>query len=192
MYLKSARALKEQNDVLYQPGSLGPDNVYWVFTDITPPSTKKAWQNMTIITPGLYGNEFPKTYGHYHNVNINEIYHVIEGKGILLLQKGYPQVTELVLITLGPGDEVTITPEWGHSLSNVGETPLVTYDNWTSGHTQADYDPIKKAGGMACFLLKGKDKEDQAEIQINSRYGQVPVPKFMTANEFAATSRNSL
>jgi len=177
VYLKSIRTLKEQDEVLYKPGSTGPESVYWVFTDIT----QGKWINMTVITSGMYGEEFPKTYGHYHNTNVNEIYHVIEGQGILLMQKGYPEVTDIVLVTLKPGDEVTITPEWGHALSNIGETPLVTFDNWNSGHTQADYDPIKKVSGMACFLLKG---ENIAKIALNQNYGDLPTPKFMTAEEF--------
>jgi len=45
------------------PEERGPDFAYWVFSGIA----SKVWENMTVISPGTYGQEFVKTFGHYHN-----------------------------------------------------------------------------------------------------------------------------
>ena len=66
-------------------GSAGIDvstDVYWVFSGIS-----NEWENMTVISPGLCGDEFPKTYGHYHNTEVTEKYKLLSGQGILLMQR---------------------------------------------------------------------------------------------------------
>lgn len=187
MKLGSIRELSGLKPVLKDPNATGPDPVYWVFSEVS--DTK--WANITIITHGHYHGEFPKTFGHYHGSDVNETYYLVEGKGILLMQKKFidqngdwipEKVSEVYLVEAHPGDEILITPDWGHSWSNVGETPLISFDDWRSGHKESDYTDIKNLQGMAYYLVY-QDKE--LGIVPNPNYRDLPEPKWITAKQFA-------
>lgn len=186
MKLGSIRGLSGMIPVLKDSGAQGPDPVYWVFSE----TTESKWANLTIIVPGDYNSECPKTFGHYHGVDINETYHLIEGEGVLVMQKKFfdgsgnwieDKVEEVYLIKANPGDEILITPVWGHSWSNVGELPIISFDDWRSGHKSSDYEVIERLQGMAYYLIK-----ENGEIKTvpNSNYKDLPEAKWVTAAEF--------
>lgn len=186
MNLALARTLEDLRPVLMDPSALGPETVYWVFDQST---LDNRWQNMTVITPGLLGREFPKTFGHYHGVMIDEIYTEVLGRGLLLLQKKVlrsgqfvpDEVSEVLIIQAGHGDKVTIPPEYGHFWSNVGPDPIITFDDWRVGHQPSDYEAIRNLHGMSYYLTK---KGEQIVPEPNPNYRNLPEPKFLTAREF--------
>lgn len=188
MKLASTRELSGLKPVLKDPNATGPDPVYWVFSE----ATDGKWANVTIIAPGSFNGEYPKTFGHYHGVDVPEIYHLIEGEGVLIMQKKHmdgdkwvpEQVDEVLLIQAKPGDEILITPEWGHSWSNVGKGPLISFDDWRSGHSPDDYAKIEQLQGLAYYLTS---ENGQVKPVANSYYKNLPEPKFITAAEFKAT-----
>lgn len=186
MKLASSRSLEAMKPVLKDPESVGQDPVYWVFSDLS----EEEWANMTIIASARYEGEYPKTYGHYHGTDINETYHLIEGEGVLLMQKKFldesgqwieDKVEEVLLVKAEPGDEILITPEWGHSWSNLGDYPLVSFDNWRSGHHPSDYGVMERLQGMAYYLV-----EENGEVTLvpNPNYKDLPEARFITAKEF--------
>lgn len=189
MKLGSTRILEALRPVLKDPASLGLDPVYWVFSEVTP----EGWANVTVIAPGKLGQEYPKTFGHYHPDDApDEIYHLIEGEGVLILQKKYideagqwqqDRVAEVVLIKASSGDEIVIKKEYGHSWSNIGDGPLISFDNWRSGHTSADYEVIERLHGMAYYLI-----EEGGEIKAtpNPNYTNLPEPTWTIVEEFAS------
>ena len=187
MLLKSTRPLKEMVSVLADPNlkEHNPESVvYWVFSEVS-----KLWENMTVISPGSYSGEFPKTFGHYHSTNVTERYKLLSGRGILLLQKRrfddddwiIDELEKIYFVELVPGDEIDITQEWGHSWSNIGNEPLVTLDNWREGHTPGDYEPIEKMGGMGYFLMQNNGG---AEFKPNPKYNNIPNPEWITLEDF--------
>ena len=188
MLLKSTRTLEEMVPVLSDPNLKdGVDlksPIYWVFSNVS-----KQWENMTLIAPGEYNGEFPKTFGHYHSSPTTERYKLLSGKGILLMQKRQfidddwqsDRIEKIYIVEFMPGDELDITKEWGHSWSNIGNEPLVTLDNWRDGHTPGDYKPIEDMGGMGYFLVK---KGNGAEFIPNAKYKDLPKPEWVTAKEF--------
>lgn len=175
--------------VLKDPESVGPFTVYEVFRD-----DSDGWANKTVIYPGKLGEEYTKTFGHYHPEGApDEVYRVIEGEGILELQKKHLgndqlvsfQVDEVLLIKAKSGDEIVITPEYGHSWSNVGSTPLILLDDWEVGHTGADYEQIGKFHGMAYYLV---ELNGGPRAFPNPNYENLPEPVFLTAKEFKRPS----
>lgn len=169
------------------PDQDGADPVYWVFKGVT----EEQWENCTIIVSGKLGSEYPKTFGHYHPQGVPiEIYHLIEGEGVLQMQKKKivngelqaDEVEEVYLVKAKPGDEIAITPDWGHSWSNVGSGPLISFDNWRTGHTPSDYEPIEKMKGLAYYLI-----EENGEVKAvpNPEYKNLPEAKWITASDFA-------
>lgn len=168
------------------PDAQGPDPVYWVFTE----ATEDRWANVTIIAWGNYGGELPKTFGHYHPDNaVDETYHLIEGEGVLQMQKKHfesgqldpKRVDEVYLIKARPGDEVVIKNIWGHSWTNTGKLPLISFDDWRSGHTPSDYEPIERVKGMAYYLV---EENGVVKAIPNPNYKDLPEPKWVSAEEF--------
>jgi oxalate decarboxylase/phosphoglucose isomerase-like protein (cupin superfamily) len=190
MILNSERTLEGLKEVLQDPNSEGPKTAYWVYNKIS----NNKWENMTVITQGLYGKEFPKTYGHYHtSSNENEIYKLVSGSGIFLLQKKVldeknnlveNKVTEVLAVKSNtPEEEIYIPTEYAHSWSNIGKTPLITFDNWVWGHKDTDYLPIKKVQGMAYYIIQNNNKENGIEFIKNPKYIDVPEIEVITVKE---------
>lgn len=178
------RTLEQLRPVLKNPELVeGPDPVYEVVEAAAP------WVNKTIIAPGKLGEEFTKTFGHYHPQDAPvETYEVVSGAGVLQLQKGMPgQVEEVVLVRAKPGDQIKIPEEYGHSWSNVGSTPLVLLDDWSVGHTPADYEPLEETHGMAYYLV---EENGQTKAVANPNYKNLPEPVWMTAEEFKMSSQS--
>lgn len=187
MKLGSTRDLESLRPVLKKSSATGPDPVYWVFSEVS--GSGGGWANVTIIAPGLYSMEYPKTFGHYHPDNAPvETYHLIEGKGVLQMQKKHFEgsnfvseiVEEVYLIEAKPGDEIKISSEWGHSWSNIGRGPLISFDNWRAGHTPHDYEAIKKMNGLAYYLVD----DGGVKPVVNQTYKKVPPYKWISAKEF--------
>lgn len=194
MKLASIKELDGLKPVLKDQKSLGPDPVYWVFSEV---SLREGWDNITIISPGNLNGEYPKTFGHYHSQEVDEVYRLLEGEGIFIMQKKHfeegkwvPEMVDAVfLIRAKVGDEITITPEYGHSWSNVGKCPLIAYDNWTWGHQPSDYEDIKRLQGLAYYLV---EENGQVKAIPNTRYQNLPQPTWTTAEEFKKLSTSSL
>lgn len=189
MKLSSIRELSGLKPVLKNPDASGPDPVYWVFGEVAGPRLAEGWANITIIAPGSFDGEYPKTFGHYHGTEVNETYHLVSGKGILVMQKKHIEngvfvpemVDEVVLIKAAAGDEILITPQWGHSWSNVGSSPLISFDDWRAGHTPTDYEMIEKLQGLAYYLV---EKNGEPVPVANPHYKNLPEPILMTVDQF--------
>lgn len=177
------RTHEEMKDVLYDQSAPGPAIHYHMIRG----GSEKS--NITIWEPGTVGTEYIKAYGHYHVDGIPEIYKIVQGTGILLLQKrvvenGTAQdntLASIKAISVKAGDTVTIAGDEGHTLINTGSTWLVTVDNSPIAGTSAaeiskpshaDYAPMKKLRGMGYYVVKGKD--GKPKFVKNSRYEVVP------------------
>ncbi|MEK7595084.1 MAG: glucose-6-phosphate isomerase family protein [Patescibacteria group bacterium] len=186
MNLASVRNYQELKSVLKE-GIKGPDPCYWVFNQIG----HEKWENLTVVAPGVHGTEFNKTFGHYHPLAVNETYRLVSGRGLLLLQKKIEnnekvienEISEFLVIKAEEGDEIVITPEYGHSWINLGTTPLLSLDNWKSGHSLWDYQIIQKMGGLAYYVLKDGTAY---KLEKNPKYFSPPSPIFLTSKELMA------
>jgi oxalate decarboxylase/phosphoglucose isomerase-like protein (cupin superfamily) len=194
MKIGSTRELAGLKPVLKDPEATGPDPVYWVFAEVGA----DPWDNVTITAPGRFsisasldtGGEYPKTFGHYHPVDAqDELYKLITGEGIFMMQKKKivdgnwveDEVEAVCLIKAQPGEEIVIKPEWGHSWSNIGSTPLITFDNWTFGHSPSDYELIERLKGLAYYLI---EENGEPEATPNPNYKNLPEPEWLTVAEF--------
>ena len=179
----SERSDKKMKEVLMNPSTDSPAVHYYMIRG----STKKT--NITVWECGTVNGEYIKSYGHYHVGDISETYTILQGTGILLLQKrkintnGQPidnEIENLRVITVKTGDKIFIEPEMGHLLVNTGDIWLVTSDDspvypddvdpvGMPGH--ADYEVIKKMGGFAYFVI---EKNNVPTLVKNPKYKIVP------------------
>ena len=165
----AVRTHQEMKDVIMSPESSGPDIYYYM---IRGGSDKK---NVTVLESGTVGGEYIKAYGHYHVDDLGEIYNVLSGQGIMLLQKRKvlndgmvinDEVDWVKAIFISPGNVVNIDPKIGHLIINIGEEWLVTSDNSpvaisteerASWPVHADYKPVKDLQGFAYYVVKSVD-----------------------------------
>jgi len=198
MNIKSTRSIQSLSEVLMTPDATGPETAYWVFENIS----KGKWNNITILVSGRYEREYPKTYGHYH-ISSQEIEcsKIISGSGIFMLQKKFydsegnwvPNKIESVYFvkSVAPPAEIVMIPkEYAHSWINIGDMPLVIYDDWRepkNGDESHTYNEIENLRGMAYYIVEGSD--GTLEVIPNPLYNDIPEPLWVTSEEFNYLSR---
>ncbi len=160
------RTRQDLKDVLMDPKAPGVKDPYFVIRG-------EAGQNITVLTPGLNGNEFNKTYGHFHNYQGVEIYHVVYGQGVLLMQRNdeMGEAKEVKVVSLRPGMTVEIPSGYGHALINVGKTYLVVIDNSPTGKNVHNFEPVKEKQGFAYYVV---DKRGEVGFEPNPNYRMHP------------------
>jgi glucose-6-phosphate isomerase len=179
----ASRSHEEMKDVLMQPDANGPLIHYYMIRG----GTDKT--NITVWEPGQIGEEYIKSYGHYHVGKLDETYTILAGQGLVILQQratddaGNPiddKITDFKIVKVKTGDKVFIPSGMGHLAINTGDTWLVTSDDSpvnfdekdavkAPGH--ADYSPFKKLHGAAFYII---NKNGQPSLIKNPNYKQVP------------------
>jgi glucose-6-phosphate isomerase len=110
--------------------------------------------DITIIPPRALGREYVKTAGHYHplvpgaTVSYPELYEVIEGEGVYLLQT--QDGGDVVAISASAGDKVLIPPGYGHITINRSNRTL-KMANFVARDFASLYQPFRELGGGAFF-----------------------------------------
>lgn len=174
---------KKMKEVLMNPKAKGPENHYYVVRG------GKEKTNISIWEVGTVGGEYIKSYGHYHVGNISETYKILQGEGVLMLQKrkkdseGKPINNEIEFFKayhMKSGDQIYIEPEIGHLLVNIGKIWLITSDDSPLDHGDkdpvgmpghADYESVKEMGGFAYFVI---EKEGKPILMKNNKYISIP------------------
>jgi len=142
--------------------------------------------DITIIPPQMLGKEFIKTAGHYHpmtkdaNLSYTEIYQVLEGEAIYLLQKKGENkefIDDVIVIKAEAGDNVIIPPNYGHITINKSDK-ILKMANWVCGDFSSEYEEIKEKNGGAYFLTtKGFVK--------NPKYDNLPEIRYLEPTNFS-------
>jgi glucose-6-phosphate isomerase, archaeal len=113
--------------------------------------------DITIIPPNMLGLEFVKTAGHYHplapqsDVTYPELYEVLEGEALYLLQK--KDLSDVVAVYARTGDKVVVPPDYGHITINRSNKTL-KMSNFVARDFSSLYQPFKEKGGGAYFYLR--------------------------------------
>ena len=111
--------------------------------------------NITIMPARMLGKEFVKTKGHYHVGKYGELYTILKGEAILLMQKKEKQkIKDVYYVRAKKGDIVIIPPEYGHIMINPSPTRELKTGDWSSVKCRSDYGPIEKKGGACYFYTK--------------------------------------
>lgn len=175
---------EKMREVLMTPLEAGPEVHYYM---IRGGSSKT---NITVWEPGTIGDEYIKAYGHYHVGDLKEIYHVLQGEGIIILQEreidahGSPiddEIKSFRAVGVKAGDKVHIPAHMGHLAINTGKIWFTTSDDSPvnfeekdpvslPGH--ADYEPFRKLKGAAYYVV---EKDGKPSLVKNPNYKKVPV-----------------
>ncbi|MDP3741540.1 MAG: glucose-6-phosphate isomerase family protein [bacterium] len=169
-------------------------DVYHIYRDVAVAKHKdKILQaglsyNLTVIPPGLIGDEFVKTRGHYHTakeaaaIRYPEIYEVIYGKAFFVLQSAsddLERLKEIYLLEALRGEKVVVPPGFGHVCVNPADDVLVVA-NWKSLKCGEIHEPYEAKNGAAYYVteseilgVKGKTVKE-SEFVPNLSYSFLP------------------
>lgn len=127
--------------------------------------------DITVIPSMMLGQEFIKTQGHDHAKLHQELYHVLAGQGIFLMQKVKEnKVEDVYAVKADVGDIIIIPPGYGHFTINPGDEEL-RMANWVSEECVNDYSAVMENQGACYYALKDKWIK-------NENYQDVPELRF--------------
>jgi len=131
--------------------------------------------DITVIPPHMLGQEFVKTKGHGHSGTYGEVYIVLEGKALYLLQKyAGNKIEDVYAVKAKKGDVVVVPPYYGHITINPSKKETLKEANWVCETCQNVYDSFaEKQGACYYFTIRGWIK--------NKQYDRIPKLRFEKA-----------
>ena len=138
-------------------------------------ATANVIYGIVIFTPGVFGGEYVKSSGQYHpptppsNMATPEIYTVLSGRGLFLLQKArppYDKIEDVVLVEVQAGETLLVPPDYGHLQINPSHEPLV-FSYAVMDGMRGQYDAFRERRGAAYYVMR----DGQDRCVFNTRYG---------------------
>lgn len=172
------------------PNSAGKESsdCYYMYRDIALEKDRKAINesgmryDITILPPILLGEEYSKTFGHFHakadsKYSYPEVYEVLHGKAHYLLQS--EDSKRFIVIEAKAGDKVVIPPNFGHITVNPSKTVALAMSNWVYKGFESNYSEFKRRqGGMHYETTRGwienKNYPSRAEIEFRKPIERIP------------------
>jgi|YelNatPaOPRAMG01_1025707.scaffolds.fasta_scaffold07762_7 glucose-6-phosphate isomerase len=175
----SVKTFEELKPVLAQKNVKLKNNeiIYRVFR--SQKKQKNLRYDLTILYPKMLGNEFPKTFGHYHKHNEPEYYEVLKGEAIFILQKpskDFLKIKEVYAVLVREGEKMIVPKFFGMTMINPTKKELKV-GNWIDESVINVYDAYQKAKGAAYYCLK--DKNGGVKFVKNKHYKEVPELKIL-------------
>lgn len=173
------RRLDDMREVLADPAACGTKNIdlYFMYRNLTQEGGLKY--NITVIKSGMLGNEFMKTAGHAHMGPQMELYNVIEGEAIFLMQKGNAEkIEDVYAVKAKAGESAVIKADYGHVTINPSDKDLKTQD-WSPIETKSDYSLFKNLQG-ACYYyttegwVKNENYKNIPELRFEKALDSLP------------------
>lgn len=172
------RRLSDMKEVLYDKEwteSASDFDVYYMYRAIKEENDLRY--NITVIPAKLLGKEFAKTKGHMHIGNYGEVYTVLGGEAIFLMQRTKEELVEDVYVVKAKEGESAIIPShYGHVTINPSNIDLKTSD-WSSVNCKSDYSLFEKLKG-ACYFYILRPDSGQAGWIKNKNYKNIPKLRF--------------
>jgi glucose-6-phosphate isomerase len=130
-----------------------------------PPKAGEVAFGTSIVYPGMVGDEYFMTKGHFHTIlDTGEVYYCLRGRGFMLMEN--PE-GDWEARRLSPGAAVYVPPRFAHRSINVAaDEPLVTFFAFPAdaGH---DYGTIETKG----FRKLVVDRDGAATVIDNPAWG---------------------
>ena len=150
---------------------------------LSPPTDQGYKYDITVLLPynkiaANWTGEFPKTTGHYHlpmpgkTTASPDFYQISYGAGQMILQQKKGNLVSAFRLSPAVLDPVIIAPEFGHTVINIGEDPLV-FSNICVRSPHLDYGNIRKFHGAPNYVCR--DPNGAAKIVENPHYAQAGI-----------------
>lgn len=166
------RYLDDMREVLYDKkwSASAPNlELYYMYRGVENKGDLRY--DVTVIPAQMLGKEFVKTKGHDHSGNYGEVYIVLEGEALYLMQKyNNGLVEDVYAVKAKKGQAVIIPPCYGHITINPANMTLEEA-NWISVKCKNTYDLfVEKQGACYYYTASGWIK--------NENYKNVPELRF--------------
>ena len=127
--------------------------------------------DITVIPPKMLGSEFNKTMGHDHNKKFGEVYTVLAGEALYLIQKtNKNKILDVYAVKAKRGEAIIVPPYYGHITINPTKK-ILKEANWLSENCKNIYFNFKKMQGACYYYTKS------GWIK-NKNYSKVPKLRF--------------
>jgi glucose-6-phosphate isomerase len=166
------RYLNDMREVLYDQewAKTAPNlELYYMYRHLLEKNGLRY--DITVIPARMLGKEFTKTKGHHHQGFYGELYIVLEGEGIYLMQKGDEnKIEDACAVRAKRGETVVIPPGYGHVTINPSEKELKTA-NWLFSEDKGNFSLFEKMHG-ACYYyaqggwVKNKNYKEVPELRL--------------------------
>jgi len=176
----SVRLLGEMEKVVYDKDfarKFPEIKLYYVYRGVDRKDDLRY--DLTVIPPRMLGIEFVRTKGNRNSGNYFELYTVLEGEAIFLLQKAKGAVVEdIIAVRAKKGGWVNISSDYAVVLINPLKETLKT-GNWVSEKNQNIYKELEEMGGMSYFYtqegwLKNKNYSEIPDIRFERPLNKMP------------------
>ncbi len=150
------RTLKDMGAVLYDKDwqkSANPETrLYYMYRGLKEEGNFRY--DITVVLPKMLGKEFNKTKGHDHVEDFAELYQVLEGEAIFLIQKNIGGKVKDVYAVKAKKDDICVVPSYrghcAHFIINPTKKILKT-SNWSDKDGKSDYQGVQERQG-ACYF----------------------------------------
>lgn len=140
----------------------------------------KNWQgdlryDLTLIYTKDTARELPRTFGHYHTQGYAELFEVIKGETMALMQQygaEFDIIEKVYLIEASKGDKFIILPNFGFTNINPDKSKNLLLSNWINVNVENQYDLIKKYNGFCYRALR--DGNGNITFEKNENYKKIP------------------
>ncbi len=139
--------------------------------------------DITVLSAETLGDEFNKTKGHYHIGAYPELYMVLEGQAIYLLQKRNDagDIEDVYAVKVKKGECAIMPPFYGHVTINPSESEELKMANWVSDNCKSDYSLFEKNQGACYYYVKTAASAEalgEGTWIKNENYKNVPELRF--------------
>jgi len=149
------RYLDEIGNLLYDKKwikSASNSELYYVYRGVKRKDDLRY--DVTVIPPRMLGNEFVKTKGNRNWKGYQELYTVLRGEALFLMQKTQGKsVKDVFIIKAQKGKWIIVPPNYLVVIINPGRKILKT-GNWVSVKNKNIYEEVEKMQGACCFYTK--------------------------------------
>ena len=136
--------------------------------------------DITIMPAQMLGKEFAKTKGNRNSNGFQELYTVLEGNAIFLMQKTNNAIVEDVkAVKAEKNDWVIVPPDYLVITINSSTVKELKTGNWVSEKTENIYKDVEKFNGACWFYtkkgwVKNKNYKKNPELRFEKPLKQIP------------------
>ncbi len=175
------RHLNDMRDVLYDENFAknSPDmDLYYMYRKVK--QENGLVHNITITLAKMLGSEFAKTKGHVHIGNFKEMYTVIDGQAIFLMQKGDGgKIEDVYAVKAEKGESAVIPEGYGHVTINPSDTEDLKTGDWTAEGCKSNYSLFEEKRG-ACYYytktgwIKNENYKEVPPLRLEESLKSIP------------------
>ncbi|MCC6613192.1 MAG: glucose-6-phosphate isomerase [Anaerolineae bacterium] len=142
----------------------GDPLLYEVYEIQRPELAGELLHGLSVVHPGLVGDEYFMTKGHFHSVlETAEVYYCVKGEGVMVMET--PE-GEWAVEPFRVGGVLYVPPRWAHRSVNTGlSEDLVTFFVYP-GNAGHDYGTIETQG----FRKRVIHRQGETQIVDNPRW----------------------